>query len=186
MSNHWDMGQFNTTFSCPECAREGGEDVLIEGYDDWNLHCATVHGRTAPAVATKRIRMRCLIYNEHYLSLLAHISRLYETRGQFDRPFQCPECTRVGETEPPPWIDSRQAWIAHCASAHKDTSSGTSVQWQSIETRKTVEGSCTIQELLGEEQNGKIPYQNNTSKKRSREDEEDYRTRKDKRRKFGK
>lgn len=175
MSIHWKKGQFNQAFPCPECVRSGGEDVLIKCYEDWNLHCATVHGRPAPAMARlKRVRARCLLCNEHYLSLSSHVSRIHEAEGQFDRPFQCPECTRIGDNDPVPWVNDRQAWVAHCAYIHKDTSCGTGIQWQSTEKQKTVE------------YNGEKSYQSRTSMKRSREEGEDDQTQRIKRREFRK
>lgn len=135
--------------------------MLIGCYDEWNLHCATVHGRPAPAVATRKKKVRCLICNEHFLSLSAHDSKVHEAQGQFNHPVQCPECIRHGEISSSSWIENRKAWMAHCASIHKDTSCGTGVQWQ-CKTRKI----------------------DQKSKKRSREGEDGDQTQENKRQEF--
>lgn len=166
MYSHWDKGQFKAVFGCPECTRTGKEANLIEDYEDWRFHCAAVHSRAVPTAAAiettrarkSRMRTRCLICDEHFWSLPAHLTRIHEAQGLFDRPFQCPECARARESDDSPWIESRQAWLTYCASTHRDVSSTLNIQQQSVQ-RKGVEGSYEDQELSDKRKGGELRHQ---------------------------
>lgn len=129
LRKHVNKGQLESPFPCPECARQGADATVMEGYDEWRLHCAAIHSFIAPPLPAtekvKRDRQRCLICDKQFLNLGRHISCSHVARGYFDRPFQCPECARAEEaTGPCPCIEDQQAWLAHCASAHGNISSG--------------------------------------------------------------
>lgn len=175
---HWQRGQFDAPFRCPECSREGADAILIEDGEKWKLHCATVHGSTVPMVPTaalksSRKRSRCLICDRVFSSLSQHITKSHEARGDFNQPFPCPECARTSNTEPPPRIEGRQAWMVHCASVHTGISSVASPEGQSIdceEAREATKGSDGGK-LLAKEAEGLL-YEKGTRKKRKLGDDE--------------
>lgn len=103
--------------------------IRLTGAITWQLHCAAVHGR-APHLPcsemNRRKRSRCLICDKMFFSLAFYVTKLHEAGGDFENPFPCPECARLG-TLKPLLIESRQAWQIHCASVHKDGLLATSV-----------------------------------------------------------
>lgn len=81
-------------FECPECVRAGKEAKLIQDYEDWRIYCATMHSLvvlTVAAAITNKSRMRTqyFICNEHFLSLLLHLTKLHKAQDYFAKPFQC-------------------------------------------------------------------------------------------------
>lgn len=150
--SHYEKGQFDVPFSCPECVREGKKEVRIEDCQKCQLHCAVVHDRAVPlatrAGKTVSKGSRCLICDEVFAALKFHVTRCHEAGGYFDKPFPCPECARLG-TQEPPLIGSRQAWLGHCASVHEDVSSATSIEGQSTDCA----GDMGKEELLVELRN---------------------------------
>ncbi|KAI7785349.1 Mitosis inhibitor protein kinase mik1 [Diaporthe eres] len=146
-STHLGKGQFDAPFPCPECVGKGMKAALIEDAENWKLHCASIHGEvvciTCTPLKSKRKQKRCLICDRSFAGLAIHVTRVHEKKAYFDVPFHCPECARTENAEACicPLIDGKQAWQAHCASVHPDSSPSASSREQSIGSTEASEAT---------------------------------------------
>lgn len=128
---------FEVPIPCPECTRQRADIVpIIAGPDDWQIHCAKVHGMTGLVISNKK-QSRCLFCNKFFRDVAGHHSRNHERQERGLYPFPCPECVRT-DKDPGPQIEGRGEWVSHCAAVHSDISAANSVVTEINQKRKRV------------------------------------------------
>ena len=109
-------GQFKNTIQCPKCVSRGDKTgALINGIWNWKRHFDLVHEEQKQTVYQCFI---CLDFIRTARGLKSHYHHVHEQRERcFANPFPCPECVRLGQTDPPGVI-GRKAWQDHVEQYH--------------------------------------------------------------------
>ncbi|KAF6827136.1 hypothetical protein CMUS01_09141 [Colletotrichum musicola] len=112
---------FAKPFHCPECSRQRLKPMLITGKSHWSNHVAKQHGRANAPNVPSRVKgpIWCLICNLYVsgpANLRKHVRDLHVPLGLFDKPFDCPECLRLGEGQAV--INGLQGWRDHVGLHH--------------------------------------------------------------------
>ncbi|KAI0399797.1 hypothetical protein F4802DRAFT_587765 [Xylaria palmicola] len=140
--HHFDKGDFDRPFPCPECRRLGHETHVIDGPVQWCNHAETYHGReytpNLPANLNSRPgaswaknmpcpqpsagpKGQCLICNDVFKNAGAFSTHFkiqhIEKQKLFESPFDCPVCVRQKTNAPR--LDGPTDWLAHVESAHQ-------------------------------------------------------------------
>ncbi|KAI0976370.1 hypothetical protein F4678DRAFT_416827 [Xylaria arbuscula] len=139
---HFNRGDFDQPFLCPECRRLGLGNRLIEGPMQWSNHVETYHGREhAPNLPTglnSRPDASWMKTATHYQRAVGQEGRclvccdIFKNAGAFathfrtqhvvkqklfESPFDCPECVR--QQTKPSRFDSATGWQAHIKDCHQ-------------------------------------------------------------------
>ncbi|KAI1439373.1 hypothetical protein F5Y02DRAFT_426290 [Annulohypoxylon stygium] len=134
---HFDKGDFDRPFPCPECRRLGSPEYMIVGPVYWSNHAETVYGHAhAPGMPTGlEVRPdvllvdvsfgpengRCHICDDIFRNaggFVRHFRVIHLAKQNlFEAAFSCPECVR--EKVEPTRIDNVTEWQAHLVDAHQ-------------------------------------------------------------------
>lgn len=126
---HYEKGQFDKAFECPECLRLGLGACTINGVVHWSNHVETIHGRNLapmPPPAARHglgssalAKSRCHICSVEVTqgSCFAQHWDKHVKAGLFDKTFPCPDCFR--ERQISVTIDGAAAWHAHLVDQHQ-------------------------------------------------------------------
>ncbi|KAI1382568.1 uncharacterized protein F4822DRAFT_441804 [Hypoxylon trugodes] len=134
---HFDKGDFDRPFPCPECRRLGSPEYMIVGPMHWSNHAETAHGHAhAPDMPTGlEVRPdillvdvsfgpengRCHICDDIFRNaggFVRHFRVIHLAKQNlFEAVFSCPECVR--EKVEPTRIDNVTKWQAHLVDAHQ-------------------------------------------------------------------
>lgn len=139
---HFDRGDFDQLFPCPECRRLQRGDHLINGPMQWSNHVETCHGREHAPNLPGSLNSRpnaswmqnqphhqlevnlggpCLVCGDMFRNAGAfatHFRTLHvEKQKLFESPFDCPECMRQ-ETKPARFKDAAD-WQNHILDFHQ-------------------------------------------------------------------
>ena len=144
---HVNAGYFNRPFKCPECCRLWMEDVWIKsGKSEYSSHVERVHGKVHASYFPSYLpdsgpnQICCIICGRKFNKRNALIQHCRGTHAKkeklFDKPFQCPECSRRcddkngagGDEEEKRTRDERalvhggvEAWIVHIRVFHGES-----------------------------------------------------------------
>lgn len=139
---HFNRGDFDQPFSCPECRRLRLGEHVIDGPMQWSNHIETCHGREHAPNLPRGLYSRpsaswmknmpchqvslgqegyCLVCGDRFKNAGAFATHFriqhVEKQKFFESPFDCPECVR--QQTDPSRFDNAIDWQAHLKMDHQ-------------------------------------------------------------------